>query len=106
MKNIINSFSEKIDLWNLTKNYGIKCIQSYIEKDSDNFTKKYNIKTEHFLFSKKNQSLICFNSENNSFIIRTTYNLTLQTPTFSTTGFYSLDIDNEENIVDDCFFIE
>lgn len=106
MENIINTFSQKFDLWNLTQKTGIECLQNYIKNDTDNFVKANNIVLEDFSFSRKEQYFIDYNPKNKSFIIRTTYNLTLQTDTLSRKGFYSLDIDNKQNIVDDWLTLE
>ncbi|ABQ05621.1 hypothetical protein [Flavobacterium johnsoniae] len=105
IKEILKKFSEKNDLWNLTKIHGIECIQNYL-KDNNN-TESSNLKLDDFVFYKKNQSIIISPDSNNDdhFIIKTTYDLSLEIKTFRS-GYYSLDVDQKGNIIDDWLYLD
>ncbi|GAA3769692.1 hypothetical protein [Flavobacterium ginsengiterrae] len=109
VKDILKNFSQKNDLWNLTKNRGIQCIENYLEDNGDNInTKSSNITLDDFVFFKRNQSVIVFPDSDNEghLIIRTTYDLSLEKIKTFRSGYYSLDVDIEGNIIDDYLYLD
>jgi hypothetical protein len=104
ISDILASFSEKHDLWNLTKSSALGCIDNYVEEDKINKTKELNGLTSiNFILVKKNQELIFWAYEHKTFILRTTYILYTDKQENKSFPFgdYSLDVDNEGKPIDD-----
>lgn len=101
---ILISFSEKHDLWNLTKKSALECIVNYLEEEKKNKTNELNdLTSKNFILEKKKQELIFWIGERKTFILRTTY--TLYTDEQENQNFpfgeYSLDTDKKGEIADD-----
>jgi hypothetical protein len=104
ISDILISFSEKHNLWSLTKKSALESINNCIEKEKVNKTNELNgLTAENFILVQKKQELIFWAYENNAFIIRTTYNLYTDKQKNQNIPFgdYSLDVDKEGKIVDD-----
>lgn len=91
---ILNDFSEKNNLWSKTKEAGIECVKNHLAE----------IKVENYAveFVRKQQALIFWSYFDNSFIIRTTYNLKFNNifPN-DLKNTYSLDVNQSGEIIDD-----
>jgi hypothetical protein len=99
----IKSFSDKNKLWTRTKTSGLYCLKNYL---ADGTAKELGDVTAltagKFIFVKKDQVLISFNKTDQSFIVRTTFILeTKLMDGKKICGYYSLDIDNNSNAIDD-----
>jgi len=98
----INEIAEKMNLWQETKKSALKAIEIYIAEtlvmDFPNLNK---LSKDDFEFTEKIQSLIFWKNGNEVFVLRTTYDLKLQKQGYSLSGYYSLDVNEKGEFVDD-----
>jgi hypothetical protein len=104
ISDILISFSDKHDLWNLTEKSALECINNYVQEEKINNTNELDgLTVDNFVLKKKKQELVFWFYENKTFILRTTYTLYTdkQENQILPYGEYSLDIDSEGKPVDD-----
>lgn len=92
-------FSKKHDLWAITKQSGIKCIENWLLEDKpEDFV---GLTSQNFIFEPKEQALIFQYFTERSFIVRTTYILYTDKNKNISVGLYALDVDASGESVDD-----
>ncbi len=106
--NKIKSFTEKNDLWERTKSSGLSCLKNYIDEGTaKELGDTTGLTADKFIFIKKGQQLISFNQTDQSFILRTTFALeTSLADNKKILGYYSLDVDNNSDIIDDWLILK
>lgn len=102
MKEVIKTlkkFSDANDLWTRTKVAGVKSIFEHFDE--------INMHHEPVDFIKKHQALIFWNYFEDSFIIRTTYDLKFKSIyADNLKNTYSLDVNEHGQVVDDWLILE
>ncbi|MCF6129060.1 hypothetical protein L1S35_05195 [Flavobacterium sp. AS60] len=97
---ILNSFSEEHDLWNLTKKSALECIKNYAEEEDNN-----EIVFEEISLKSQKQELVFWEYGNKTFILRTTYSLHKNNDFTIPIGDYAMDVDSRGEIIDDWLVI-
>jgi hypothetical protein len=95
------AFSEKHDLWNLTKKSSSECIKNYIEEEIDN----NELILEEISLRPQKQELVFWDYENETFIVRTTYSLYKNNDSNVPIGDYAMDVNIEGEAIDDWLVI-
>lgn len=98
---ILNSFCEKQDLWNLTKKSALECIKNYIEEEIDG----NELVIEEISLRPEKQELVFWYYGNETFIVRTTYSLHKNNDFSIPIGDYATDVNIEGEIIDDWLVI-
>lgn len=104
ISDILISFSDKHDLWALTKKSALECIDNYVHEERQNKTDELGgLTADNFVLERKKQELVFWFYGNKTFILRTTYTLFTDKQENQNFPFgeYSLDIDSEGKPVDD-----
>lgn len=99
MKNITEillSFCEKHDLWNLTMESALECIKNYLEEENDD-----ELLLKEISLRPKKQELVFWHYGNETFIVRTTYSLHKNNDFSIPIGDYAMDVNIEGEIIDD-----
>jgi hypothetical protein len=98
----LNTISTDLNLWEKTKNHAVKCIETYIvESFSLDYPIHSKVTIDDFVLTKKNQSLIFWATGSKTYVLRTTYDITLQNKIGDINGYYSMDINENGDIIDD-----
>ena len=90
-------------LWIRTKVKALICIENYLKETDDIHLEDFppNLSLEDFDFEKDKQSLIFCSGEYKTNIIRTTYFVKATQENKSLEGFYSLDFDENNEMIDE-----
>ncbi len=98
---ILIEFSDKHDLWNLSKKSSSESIKNYIEEEID----ENDLRIEEISLKPQKQELVFWNYETETFIIRTTYSLHKNNDFNIPIGDYAMDVNIEGKIIDDWLVI-
>lgn len=85
------------ELWNKSKKYALKCLENYLQE----VYAGVDLQIGDFNFVKNKQSLIFWSDGYKTYLIRTTYNLSVKKENNILAGYYSLDVDENYEIIDD-----
>jgi hypothetical protein len=91
------------EMWIRTKISALECLDIFLKENDDIHEEDFppNLILEDFNLTKDKQSLIFCSGENKAHILRTTYFVKASKENKNLEGFYSLDIDKNNNVIDD-----
>jgi hypothetical protein len=98
MIEILHNLSD--EFWDKAKISALGCLENYINENSNHDLLLENTTITDFVFEKERQSLIFWDSGNKTFILRTTYNI-MFIQERKKIGYYSLDMNDKNEVVDD-----
>jgi hypothetical protein len=99
----LQTFSDKKDLWTLTKKKALEALDNYLDKNRTETMFSFSgLTTKNFVFADQSQSLVFWQFNGPSFVVRTTISLGRDNnPNQFTIGEYSLDVDSNGDIADE-----
>jgi hypothetical protein len=91
------------EMWIKTKISALECLEIYLKENDDIHEEDFppNLSVEDFNLTKDKQSLIFCSGENKTYILRTTYFVKALKENKNLDGFYSLDVDENYDVLDD-----
>lgn len=103
--NILLAFTTKHDLWALSKKEAIASLDKYFEETkSETLFKFRGLTSKDFILEEKSQELIFWQSDRETFIIKTTLSLFMRNSSKFEIGEYSLEVGENAEIEDNWLY--